>query len=185
MLKIVSRIDRRVPAATTAPNDDPYSTRRRSSRSYQTRCGMRWTSECAPVAIEDAQTGVSDGKVERARRYDPSRARSESAGVSPRSTARSKTAGVRPSITIRTSFLMRSVLCEDPQPGVTPAAARGDGGGKERTKHGSGIPEPRKKGECGDAERARHDDRPDSNRGPPPTYAPAHARNRREPAEKA
>ena len=68
MLKIVSRIERRVPAATSAPKDDPYSIRRRCSRSYQTRCGMWWPSGCEPVAIEEAQTGVSDGKVESARR---------------------------------------------------------------------------------------------------------------------
>jgi hypothetical protein len=43
-LKIVSTSDRRVPAATIAPNDEPYSTSRRSSRSNQTRCGMWWTS---------------------------------------------------------------------------------------------------------------------------------------------
>ena len=67
MSKIVSTSARRVPAATTAANDDPYSTIRRASRSYQTRCGMWWTSGCAPVAIDDAQTGVSEGNVEIAR----------------------------------------------------------------------------------------------------------------------
>ena len=68
MWKIVFRSDRPIPAATIAPNDEPYSTIRLSSRSYQTRCGIRWTSGWAPVAIDDAQTGVSDGKVESARR---------------------------------------------------------------------------------------------------------------------
>ena len=47
-----------------APNDEPYSTRRCSPRWYQTRCGISWTSGCAPVAIEERQTGVSEGKVE-------------------------------------------------------------------------------------------------------------------------
>ena len=42
---------------------------------------MWWTSGCAPVAIEDRQTGVSDGKVEAARRYSPCSARKRSAGV--------------------------------------------------------------------------------------------------------
>ena len=61
MLKIVSRIERRVPAARIAANEEPYSTSRRSSRWYQTRCGIRCTSGWAPVAIDDRQTGVSDG----------------------------------------------------------------------------------------------------------------------------
>jgi hypothetical protein len=64
MLKTASSSERRAPAARTAPNDDPYSTRRCSSRFHQTRCGIRWTSGCAPVAIEDRQTGVRDGNVE-------------------------------------------------------------------------------------------------------------------------
>jgi hypothetical protein len=110
MLKIVSRIERRVPAATTAPKEEPYSISRRSSRSYQTRCGMWCPSGCVPVAIEEAQTGVSEGKVESARRYVPAPARKESEGASPLSTARSKTAGVRPSITIRTSFFVGQSL---------------------------------------------------------------------------
>ena len=68
MLKIVSTSDRRVPAATSAANEEPYSTSRRSSRSNQTRWGMWWTSGWEPVAIDDAHTGVSDGNVETARR---------------------------------------------------------------------------------------------------------------------
>ena len=66
-MMIVSRIDRLIPAARTAANDDPYSTIRARPRSYQTRCGMWWTSGCAPVAIDERQTGVNDGKVEMAR----------------------------------------------------------------------------------------------------------------------
>ena len=53
MLKIASRIERRVPAARIAANDEPYSTSRRSSRWYQTRWGILCTSGCAPVASED------------------------------------------------------------------------------------------------------------------------------------
>jgi hypothetical protein len=60
-------IERRVPAATIAPKDEPYSTKRRASRSYQTRCGIRCTSGCEPVVSEDMQTGVSDGKTDTAR----------------------------------------------------------------------------------------------------------------------
>jgi len=66
MLKIVSRSARRVPAARIAAKDEPYSTSRRSPRCHQTRCGIRWTSGSAPVAIVDRQTGVSEGKVETA-----------------------------------------------------------------------------------------------------------------------
>ena len=68
MLKTASRSDRRAPAALTAANEEPYSTRRRSPRFHQTRCGIRWTSGCAPVAIEERQTGVSEGNVETPRR---------------------------------------------------------------------------------------------------------------------
>jgi hypothetical protein len=37
MLKTASRIVRVAPAARRAPNDEPYSTRRRSAAWYQTR----------------------------------------------------------------------------------------------------------------------------------------------------
>jgi hypothetical protein len=50
-----------------AAKDEPYSTTRCSFRWYQTRCGIRWTSGCAPVAIEERQTGVSEGNVEKPR----------------------------------------------------------------------------------------------------------------------
>ena len=103
-LKTTSRIVRVVPAARTAPNDEPYSTRRCSPRWYQTRCGISWTSGCAPVAIDERQTGVRDGNVVTARRYSPRLIRKRSAGTSSVSTARSSMAGVSPSMTIRTSF---------------------------------------------------------------------------------
>ena len=61
---------------------------------------MWWTSGCVPVAIDDAQTGVSDGKVEIAAAVRAGVARGRRAPASPRRL--SKTAGVRPSITIRT-----------------------------------------------------------------------------------
>ena len=67
MLTSVSRSVRPIPAARTAPNELPYSTTRSSRRSYQTRCGISCTSPWAPVAIEERQTGVSDGKTEVAR----------------------------------------------------------------------------------------------------------------------
>src|SRR5581483_2351456 len=124
MLKIVSTIERRVPAATSAPNDEPYSTTRRASRSNQTRCGTWWTSGWAPVAIDDAQTGVSDGKVDVARAYRPCSARKESVGAAPVSTACSNTDGVRPSMTTSTRpWPATSVLGEDAQPGVPAAPA--------------------------------------------------------------
>ena len=71
-LKITSRIARVVPAARIAPNEEPYSTTRSSPRWYQTRCGISCTSGWPPVAIDDRQTGVSDGNVVTARRYSPS-----------------------------------------------------------------------------------------------------------------
>ena len=46
-----------------------------SSRSHQTRCGMWCTSGLPPVAIDERQTGVSDGNVDAARRYVPCSAR--------------------------------------------------------------------------------------------------------------
>src|SRR4051812_18481851 len=107
MPTIVSRRERRVPAARTAPNDEPYSTRRRSSRCHQTRCGMWWTSGCAPVASDVRQTGVSEGKVVTARRYEPASASAESVGAERSPTAFSKVDGVRPSMTIRIALLLR------------------------------------------------------------------------------
>ena len=53
-----------------------------SSRYHQTRCGMWWTSPCAPVAIDERQTGVSDGNVDAARAYVPCSSRKRIAGVS-------------------------------------------------------------------------------------------------------
>jgi hypothetical protein len=67
MLKTASTSACRVPTARMAAKDEPYSTIRRSPRWYQTRCGTWWTSGCAPVAIDERQTGVSDGKVETPR----------------------------------------------------------------------------------------------------------------------
>src|SRR4051794_2763789 len=107
MPTIVSRIERRVPAARMAPNDDPYSTMRRSSRCHQTRCGMWCTSGCAPVAIDVRQTGVSEGKVVTARRYEPASASAESVGAERSPTAFSKVDGVRPSMMIRIALLLR------------------------------------------------------------------------------
>src|SRR5438270_2518170 len=102
---IVSRSERAIPAARTARNEEPYSTRRARSRSYQTRCGIWWTSGCAPVAIDDRQTGVSDGKVETAREYRPRSARYDRAGVRSSPTAASNIDGVSPSITIKMTLV--------------------------------------------------------------------------------
>src|SRR6476646_42464 len=119
MLKIVSVSDCAIPAARSAANDEPYSTMRRSSRSHQTRCGMRCTSGPAPVTIDERQTGVSDGKTDVARRYAPCSARCARAGARPLSTACSNASGVIPSTTIRTSFFgTRLVLREGAQAGV-------------------------------------------------------------------
>ena len=67
-LTTLSRIPCATPDASSAPNDEPYSTSRCSLRFHQTRCGMPCTSPCPPVAIDARQTGVSEGKVETARR---------------------------------------------------------------------------------------------------------------------
>ena len=120
MLKIVSTIERPMPAATHARRTTSR-TRRAGARprSYQTRCGMWCTSGWAPVAIDDSADGRQRGEGrERARGSVPLRRRGTRAPASGRrSTASSKTDGVRPSITIRTSFCS-SVLGEDAQPGV-------------------------------------------------------------------
>src|SRR3954451_15219029 len=124
---IESRSDCVMPARRIAPNEEPYSTRRRSSREYQTRCGMWWTSGCAPVAIELRQTGVSDGNVESARRYSPASASRASQGVRSGVTASSNVSARRPSITTRISFCANaSVPGEDPEPGVAGARAGAD-----------------------------------------------------------
>src|SRR5919108_103440 len=115
MLKIASWIDRRVPAARTAANDEPYSTTRRSPRWYQTRCGTSSMSGCAPVAIEVRHTGVTEGNVVVPRRYVPASWRCSSAGRRRSSNPRSSIAGVRPSMTARTRPL---VLGKNSQPRV-------------------------------------------------------------------
>src|SRR4029077_14243167 len=66
--------------------------------------GIAGTSGCEPVAIEERQTGVSDGKVDVARRYVPCSARNLIAGVS----AASNIDGVRPSMTTRTTGFNRA-----------------------------------------------------------------------------
>src|SRR5712691_3528225 len=160
MLMIVSRRERAIPAARTAPNDEPYSTSRSRSRSYQTRCGMRWTSGCAPVAIDERHTGVSEGNVEIAREYDPCSARNESAGARPSPTAASNIDGVRPSMTIRINFL---VACKRTQSGVTlgsaAAQARGQDGDQRRLQI-TGRWNPRERGEhdCRQADDLRFHD---------------------------
>src|SRR5919201_1474120 len=149
MLITVSRMARAIPAARNAANEEPYSTIRRSSRWYQTRCGIRGTSGWAPVAIEERQTGVNDGKVDVARTYWPCSARNVSVGARRSPTAASNTDGVSPSMTIRISGL---VTCERAEPGVPlgrpspqaggerggerrpPVAERGDP--RERREHG-------------------------------------------------
>ena len=76
-----------------------------SCRFHQESDGMWWTSGPAPIAIDERQTGVREGKTDVARRYSPCAARCASAGARPLSTACSNASGVIPSTTIRTSFL--------------------------------------------------------------------------------
>ena len=106
----VSRSVRPSPAARAAPNDDPYSTSRRSSRCHHTRCGISWTSGWAPVAIEERHTGVSDGNVVVARASVPCSASAVRVGSAAVPSEPSSIDGVSPSITTRTSFLGASAL---------------------------------------------------------------------------
>src|SRR3954469_13642560 len=130
---MVSRSERRVPAARIAPNDEPYSTTRPSSRCHQTRCGMWWTSGCEPVAIDVRQTGVSEGNVVTARRYEPASASAESVGAERSPTASSKVDGVRPSMTMRTALrlLRKRAQAGVLLPGALPRA-HADHGNRDR-----------------------------------------------------
>src|SRR5438067_3659673 len=174
MLKIASWIERIVPAARSAANDEPYSTTRRSPRWYQTRCGIRWTSGCAPVAIDERHTGVSDGKVDVARAYSPCSARNRSAGAC-RSRALSNVDALRPSMTTRTTLRGTvSVPGEDPEPCVPLASAAA----KARAERGEGerleIADERHEGERREHERGQGDEdrRPDAR--PAALQRPAH-----------
>ena len=82
---------------------------------------MWCTSGCAPVAIDDRQTGVSDGNVDVARRYVPVLGEEASAG---RSSAASNIDGVRPSMTTRTTLGPQS-RGERAQPCVAVGGAAG------------------------------------------------------------
>src|SRR5688572_2598029 len=75
MLSTASRTTPPMPAASTAPSDDPYSTTRCSSAFHQTMCGMPCTSDQLPVAMELRQTGVTDGNALTPRAYSPCEAR--------------------------------------------------------------------------------------------------------------
>ena len=91
------------PAASMAPNEEPYSTTRRSRRLYQTRCGISCTSGCA--ARRDRREAYRRQRREGRDRAPVAAVRRRgrrAQGVRVGSTA-SNTAGVRPSITIRTS----------------------------------------------------------------------------------
>src|SRR5262245_50318086 len=150
MPTIVSRIDRRVPAARIAANDDPYSTTRASSRFHQTRCGMWCTSGCAPVAIDVRQTGVSEGNVVTERRYRPASARSASVGAERSSTACSNIEGVSPSMTIR---IAARLLRKRAEAGVLLA---GPSAGAHRKRGNRGRYE---EADERDQRQAEHDDR--------------------------
>src|SRR4051812_36711721 len=180
MPTIVSRRERRVPAARTAPNDEPYSTRRRSSRCHQTRCGMWWTSGCAPVASDVRQTGVSEGKVVTARRYEPASASADSVGAERSPTAFSKVDGVRPSMTIRIALLLRKRA----EPGVLLACAlaraQPDDGDRDRLDEADDRDEGEREREDGSCDENR---RRASGRAAAP-YRAARERPRAEAAER-
>src|SRR5216684_4016956 len=113
----------------------------------------------APVASDDRQTGVSEGKTDVARRYVPFAARKESAGARPPSTARSKPAGVRPSTTIRTSFLGMSVLRERAQAGVALGGAPAEPCSERREREQLDVAERRHPSECCHAGRCKRNER--------------------------
>src|SRR3954462_11083547 len=168
MLMTVSRIARVIPAARTAANDDPYSTRRCSARFHHTRCGMWWTSGCDPVTIDDRHTGVSDGNVETARAYWPRSASAVNAGIRRSPTAPSSIDGVKPSMTMRTAL----VAGKGSQPGVSlgraPAQARGECGDDRCLEISDrGNPRERREHDRGKAdERRRSEPRPSATQGP-------------------
>src|SRR5439155_856338 len=147
MPTIVSRSARRVPAARIAPNDEPYSTIRCSARCHHTRCGMWWTSGCAPVASDVRQTGVSDGKVVTPRRYSPASASRESIGAERSPTACSNVDAVKPSITMRIALLRKRS-----QAGVLLAGAFARTKGEGRNREGLEI------ADDGDQCEREHDD---------------------------
>src|SRR6266545_7057636 len=156
MPTIVSRIERRVPAARMAANDEPYSTMRCSARCHQTRCGMWCASGWAPVAIDVRQTGVSDGNVVVARRYSPASARKVSVGTSRSPTAASNIDGVRPSITIRIDarLLGKGAQARVLLARATPCAA-GERGECERLE----VSDDGNEGECERAHRSEEKER--------------------------
>ncbi len=75
MLTIVSTTACEKPALRSAENEEPYSMIRFSCRFHQESDGMWWTSGPAPIAIDERQTGVREGKTDVARRYSPCAAR--------------------------------------------------------------------------------------------------------------
>src|SRR4051794_8450122 len=84
---------------------------------------MWWRSLRAPVAIDAAQTGVTDGKAAQASVEVPRSMTAAIAGARPVATARSSIAGLSPSTTARTSFRATPALPEDAQAGVLLALA--------------------------------------------------------------
>src|SRR5881296_2985221 len=168
MSKIESSSDLVSPAARIALKDEPYSTRRFSSRCHQTRCGISCTSGSAPVAIELRHTGVSDGNVETACPYSPAAISWPSAGAAPRSIAASRTAGDSPSMTIRTSFVsgLFGKAAEPRVPlGHPPAQARRE----RRQRDGFEIADEGHERDPGEHERGEPDEHP----GAPPCAATA------------
>src|ERR671910_796090 len=155
MRKIASRIPRRAPARRSAANDEPYSTMRRSSRWYQTRWGISWTSGYAPVTSDEMQTGVSDGKTLAARRYSPRSKSSASAGAVRRSTASSNIAGVSPSMTIK---IARLVAGKDAEPGMALPMAPPQPNAQDRQREREQVAQHRHERERGDHDRGRGDE---------------------------
>ena len=111
MLRFTSRSSTswRVPVASIAESDEPYSTIRCSPRWYQLMLGISDPAGCWPVTSADRHTGVSDGKVEtHASVRRPSPASQSMVGATPAAFAWSSSSGPSPSITVRISFFGRS-----------------------------------------------------------------------------
>ena len=95
---------------------------------------MWCTSGCAPVAIDARQTGVSDGKVEAARRYSPCSARKRSAGASAPRTSTASDRRSRPGRRVSAPALSPARACAGPR------ACRASGGAAAlRERHGDRL----------------------------------------------
>src|SRR3954469_13285011 len=115
---------------------------------------MWWRSFRVPVAMEAAQTGVTDGNAAHASVLVPRSRTAASAGARPAATARWSIDGLRPSITARTR--RRATSAQDAQAGVLLALAPATAGEQPREERG-----------CDEGERRQEDGGQGHDRGGP------------------